>query len=229
MPRFAEIFPEMAQVLAKVSARADFERDDADPWTDFVRAVLNGVEARKRERAIQALRDADLLSPRDLAETELIELVETLREANATLADRDVIALKRSANWLTAQHDGDLESLSTIDSDTLREQLSAIKGISLSLADSILLFGLGRGVARFDRAGFRILVRHGWLDPSSEPEEFRSLLENALDFDPVLLADWALKLDALARDYCRVSVAKCEKCPLRPFLPRSGPLGGIDE
>ena len=222
-PGSPTFFPRWPRSWRLCRSAQDFDRSDPDPWSRFVRSILIGVDAGKRERAIEILRDEGLFSPQNLADADPVELVEALCSRHASIADRALIALKRVAHWLVDRHDGDVESLSTIDSDALRDQLSAINGVGFSLADSILLFGLGRGVARFDRGSFRVLVRHGWLDPTSEPDEFHALLENALDFNPLQLADWSLKLDTLARDYCRVSVAKCDRCPLRPFLPEGGP------
>ena len=49
--------------------------------------------------------------------------------------------------------------------DWLRGELAAIRGIGLAAADAILLFALKRPSYPVDRATFRVLVRHGWLDP----------------------------------------------------------------
>lgn len=231
MPRFVDIFPEMSRVLEKISTRASgsIGEDDDDPWLRVVRAILHGTDARKRERAVQALRENGLTSPGELAKIEPIELIDLLRDANAPIADRDVVSLIRVAAWLTDRHDGDVGSLALIETDELLEEISTIPGIGRSSAESISLFGLGRAVPRFDRAAVRIFVRHGWLDASTDPEEYRSLWQAVLEAEPVALADWADKLDAIGRDYCKVSVAKCERCPLRPFLPDGGPLGDTSD
>ena len=42
-----------------------------------------------------------------------------------------------------------------------------VPGIGLAAADAILLFALKRPSYPVDRATYRVLVRHGWLDPSA--------------------------------------------------------------
>ena len=44
------------------------------------------------------------------------------------------------------------------------EELAGIKGIGPAAADAMVLFALKRPAYPVDRATFRVLVRHGWLD-----------------------------------------------------------------
>ena len=88
---------------------------------------------------------------------------------------------------------------------------------------ALLLHGLRRPAYPLDRASYRILVRHGWLDPSADYDEARDVVER-LDPDvPEHLARLSAWLERIGREYCRPTIAKCERCPLRSFLPEGGP------
>ena len=53
----------------------------------------------------------------------------------------------------------------------------ALNGVGPATADALLLFALRRPVYPLDRATYRILVRHGWLDPSADYDEARAVVE----------------------------------------------------
>ena len=60
----------------------------------------------------------------------------------------------------------------------LREELSMIKGIGPATADAIILLALKRPSYPVDRASFRVLVRHGWIDSTATYDDARDLLVN---------------------------------------------------
>ena len=75
-----------------------------------------------------------------------------------------------------------------------------------------------------DRATYRILIRHGWLDSSADYDEARDVVERPWAGDPVTLARLSDWLARIGSEFCRVRVAKCDRCPLRGFLPEGGPV-----
>ena len=124
-----------------------------------------------------------------------------------------------------------LSSIRIDRSDWLRGELAAIRGIGLATADAIVLFALKRPSYPVDRATFRVLVRHGWLDPNSSYDEARDLLVGqAVDLGEVAggeaangLIDIAHGMVPIGRRYCRAAGPRCEECPLEPVLPEGGP------
>src|SRR5262249_11967694 len=99
-------------------------------------------------------------------------------------------------------------------------------------ADALLLRALARPIYPLDRASYRILVRHGWLDLSADYDEARAVVERLSPDDPGTLAQLSDWLARIGGGVCRVRGAKCDPCPLRPFLPEGGPIdpqGDIDE
>lgn len=228
MPSFDESFPEINSALTARYGRPATSSDVAtqNPFQDAVAVLLDrALEARKVARAVSALNEAGLLEPAVLAETEPVEILETLKSAGVTLNVRVAGPLIRLARWLVERHHGSAEGLLEPSTSTsaLREELSSLNGIGPATADAILLVALRRAVYPVDRATYRILVRHGWLDPSSDYEEARSVVERPCGDDPETLARLAHGFEQVGREFCRASVAKCERCPLKPFLPEGGP------
>ena len=106
----------------------------------------------------------------------------------------------------------------------IREELVAIRGISPAAADEILLRAFEQPRYPLDRATYRILLRHGWIDSTADYDETSDLLIRATGEDPNLLLDLSLWFDRLGRTHCRPSGPACDRCPLQPLLPEEGPL-----
>jgi endonuclease-3 related protein len=107
--------------------------------------------------------------------------------------------------------------------ELLREELCALPGVSLTLADRILLFVGGLRVFPIDRAALRIVGRHGWVEQSADYDEWQSFLTRGTTESNYQLADLARWFSAIGGNYCRAR-PDCQPCPLRGFLPCSGPL-----
>lgn len=196
------------------------------PFAAMLAVVLErAIEAKKVARAIEALDEAGLLEPQVLAESEPTEVVEALRGAGVASPNRLAGPLRRLAGWLVDRHHGSAVELlePDVSTDALREELAALNGIGPATADAILLHALRRGSYPVDRATYRILVRHDWLDASAGYDEARALVERQHPDDPDALAQLAGWFERVGREFCRPSTARCDRCPLRPFLPEGGP------
>ena len=95
-------------------------------------------------------------------------------------------------------------------------------------ADAILLAALGRPAYPVDRGTYRILVRHGWLDPSATYDDARELMVHQAGGEPDMLIRLSVGMDALSSRYCRAAAPRCDACPLRSLLPEGGPMGADD-
>jgi endonuclease III related protein len=228
MPALDESFAAIEAALAERYGRPPAIAEGRDPFEAVVAVVLDrALEARKLAPALDALRDAGLLDPRAMAEADATELVATLRDAGVSAPARALGPLLRLARWVVDRFEGDPDALTdeTASTSSLRDDLAQIHGVGPATADAILLHALGRASYPVDRASYRILVRHGWLDPTAEYDEARSVVERQAPDDPDRLARLSSWFERIGRDACRASVAKCDRCPLRPFLPEGGPLG----
>ncbi len=193
----------------------------------IVRAALGlAVDPRVASAAFEVLRDAALLDPVALVAIDPIELDELFRQGKVKLAAKALAPLRRIAGWVQ-DRDLERETLDRLSTEAIREEWRALNGVGPATTDALLLFGLGRPTIPVDRASYRILVRHGWLDSSSDYDEARSVLESIAPDDPEALAQLSLGFEKLGRDACKPSGPKCESCPLRPLLPDNGPV--VDE
>jgi len=181
----------------------------------------------KTARAIEALRAEGLLDPQALSDEDPIVLLDLLKGVGSAVQPRVAGALLKLANWMAARLGDTEDPLRDVDflsTEALRTELAGLKGIGQTTADAIALHAGDRSVYPVDRPTYRILIRHGWLDSSADYEEARSVMQRpALDNTPErlkTLSDWFAQL---GHDYCKASVPKCDRCPLRPFLPEGGP------
>jgi endonuclease III related protein len=190
-------------------------------WFPAILAAFLGrsLGDAKVEATLAALREAGLIDAEALAEADPSEVAAALRPAGGALATRALRPLQRLARWAAGR-----DALDAVPTEALREDLLGLNGIGPASADAVLLHGLGRPVYPVDRSTYRILVRHGWLDPSAEYDEARSAVERTDPDDPAALARLAAWLERVGADYCRPSRPRCESCPLRPFLPDEGPI-----
>jgi endonuclease-3 related protein len=221
MPSLADSYPGLVEALTERYGSPAPEADEPDPFAAVLAAFLaRSIEPRKARAALAGLRDAGLLDPEALAEADPAEVAEAIKGAGVRLAPKGLRPLQRLARWAA---DRGADSLREGPTESLREELRAINGVGPSGADAILLSGLGRAVYPVDRASFRILLRHGWLDSSADYEEARDVVEQLAADEPAALARLSAWMERVGVEFCRPGVAKCERCPLRPFLPEGGP------
>jgi endonuclease-3 related protein len=197
-----------------------------DAFPAIVTVLLaRATDPHKAARALDALADAGLLDPGVLSAADHTETDATLKSAGITVPARALGSLRRLARWFAQRQPGDgAGSLDLVATESLRAELAGINGVGPATADALLLLALSRPVYPLDRATCRILIRHGWLDPSAEYDEARDLIERPAADDPVTLARLSDGLARIGNEFCRVRVAKCDRCPLRRFLPEGGPI-----
>jgi len=234
MPTLDEAFSQVRDALLErfKAPASQFER--LDPFASMVAVALerNGAGSHLHA-AVGALDKAGFLTWWELREAELFDIADALREAGLDLSAQRLALLPRLAHWLVHDHDGDADSLfePSLPVAQLRDELSAINGLGAPGADAVLLFALDRLSYPVDRATYRVLARHGWLDASAGYDEARdAVVDHATDFAgrtglsaTGVLKDLAHGMERLGRKYCRAAAPLCEGCPLEPLLPDGGP------
>jgi len=223
MPSLHDVHHELARALDQ---RYGTPHSTAAPRPTWERVLASALECTlavgRVDRILEGLKDAGLLELEALAQAAPVELVEAARQAGASLPKPAVHVLRQLARWLIEHHEGSAEGLVHVASERLREELAALGGIGPATADAILLYALGRPVYPVDRASFRILLRHGWLDPSSDYQEARATLEAVSPQEARPLERMSVWFERVGRDFCGPATAKCDRCPLQPFLPEGG-------
>jgi endonuclease-3 related protein len=199
-----------------------------DPFPALMTVLLGRTtDSRKAAAAWAALVDAGLSEPHALAGADRAEIADALKSSGITVPARALAPIQRLAQWFVARSLGPgrgAESLDSVATESLRSELAGINGVGPATADALLLLALSRPVYPLDRATYRILIRHGWLDSSADYAEARDVVERAWPDDPATLgrlSDW---LARIGTEFCRVRAAKCDHCPLRSFLPAEGPV-----
>jgi endonuclease-3 related protein len=241
MSTLCEAFPSVLGSLVERfgAPRSDFE--GFDPFEAICAVLLaRNVGLEKAKKALEFLREADLLSPEALSQGDLVELTDALGETAASVSHKALAPLKRFASLLVRDHDGRIAAIFDPhrSSGWLRGELASMKGISMADADAVLLYGLRWPAYPVDRATVRVLVRHGWLDPTATYNEVRDLvvdcaatdrsvldereLVNEDDYWVQNLMDLARGMEQVGRRYCKPATPHCEECPLASFLPEGG-------
>jgi endonuclease-3 related protein len=191
------------------------------PFEVMVGAVLVQNTAWKNvERAIDNLREADLLEPHALAAVPEAELAELIRPAGYyRLKTR---RLKNLLDFLIEEYDGSLDEMFASGADALRPQLLAVNGVGPETADSILLYACQLPVFVVDAYTARVLKRHGWIEPEADYHAIQDYFAAHLEEDVVLYNEYHALLVRVGHLHCR-KTPKCDECPLREMLPEGGP------
>jgi len=165
------------------------------------------------EKAINNLKSAHLLTPEKLYHLDISKLAELIRPAG--YYNIKAKRLKNFVNWLFRDYGGQLINLGNLNTNTdqLRAELLAIKGIGCETADSILLYALGRPIFVIDAYTARVAIRHGLIEPGADYEQIRELFQSNLPQDVQLFNEYHALLVRVGKNYCKPE-AKCSGCPL---------------
>jgi endonuclease-3 related protein len=163
------------------------------------------------EKAIGNLKSAGCLSAEKLLKTEVSELGQLVRPAG--YYNIKARRLKNFVNWLFDNYDGRLADLENADTERLRGELLAVKGIGRETADSILLYAFNREVFVVDAYTARVAFRHGLLEPGADYEQLRELFQSNLQQDARLFNEYHALLVRVGKEFCKPK-ARCAGCPL---------------
>ncbi len=241
MPTFDEAFGILQSALDDAFGPAGSDFEGLEPFEAIVAVLLDRNLAVSSWRPVlDALREEGLLTPERMAEIDLIGLGDVVRqeEKGRSISAETLAPPRHLARWLVENHDGRVDSLFNPDRSTgwLRGELAAIKGVGIRGADAILLHALKRPSYPVDRATYRVLVRHDWLDPSADYDEARDLLVDQVTREAEIpeeselnsLIDLAHGMELLGHRFCRANAPHCDGCPLEGLLPGGGPRGAED-
>ncbi|MEW4566518.1 hypothetical protein AB1L88_01495 [Tautonia sp. JC769] len=199
----------------------------AGPPAESFRALLRQVLLTQRglrvDQAIEAIdREGWADDPAALAAVDPQEMTDLLRDARGAVPAGVVPLILRVAAWVDRL--GGMEALAAIDTESLREELRSIRGIGPTTANQVLLEVFRRPTFPISRSDYRVLIRHGWIDPGADETEAREVIEGAAQSDdPDEMSRLASWFESLAR-FCKASKPRCDRCPLQPFLPDGRPL-----
>ena len=185
------------------------------PFEVIVGAILTQNTSWKNvAKAIANLKAADLLDPHRLARLDHDHLAALIKPAG--YFNVKAKRLRNFLTWFIDRCEGNIESAQQIDTQTLREELLAIRGIGPETADSILLYGLEKLVFVVDRYTCRVLWRHHLIDEDFDYTYVQELFTDALSAELQMYNEYHALLVALGKDFCRPR-PRCDACPLSQF------------
>ncbi|RPH47599.1 MAG: endonuclease III domain-containing protein [Planctomycetota bacterium] len=187
------------------------------PFEIMVGAILTQNTAWKNvEKAIRNLKTYELLDARKIHELDQDTLALAIKPAGTY--NLKAARLKGFVAWFLERFDGDVERMKQASPDRRREQLREVKGIGPETADAILLYALGMPVFVVDAYTYRVLTRHELALDEATYEDMKEYFERNLPRDAKLFNDFHALIVSVGKDFCRPK-ARCEQCPLRPYLP----------
>ncbi len=193
------------------------------PFEVMVGAVLvQNTSWQNVKRAIENLRQADLLEPHALYAVPEEELQELIRPAGyfRIKARR----LRSLLEFFVRRYDGSIRAMFRTDPATLRKELLGVHGIGAETADSILLYAGGRPSFVVDAYTYRIFTRHGWIGFDADYDQIQDYFQTGLPDDAAMYNEYHALLVRVGKDFCRKARPECPACPLRELLPSGGPL-----
>jgi len=183
------------------------------PFEVIVGAILTqNTSWRNVERAIDNLKESDLLTPfaiHDIGESNLAELIRPSGYYNLK-AKR----LKVFVSHLMRNYDGDLDAMFMGAGNGLRDELLGLYGIGEESADAILLYAGNHPTFVVDAYTRRVLLRHRMIGDSASYEEIRSLFMKNLEHDAGRFNEYHALLVRVGKEYCRPREPLCRECPL---------------
>ena len=200
-------------------------------WTNVEHAITN-------LKTVRVLESKKLFA---LPESKLAELIRSTGYFNVKAR-----RLRSFLRVLVEEFGGDLNRLFAGKTPIVRERLLAIHGVGPETADSLLLYAGGHHSFVIDAYTKRIFERHKWcpksihLRPAGRDyagqevqspkssigyDELKAFCELALNKKSEseqldYWQDYHAQLVMVGKHFCRTRAPRCEKCPLKPLLPR---------
>lgn len=166
------------------------------------------------EKAILNLKEKSLLSIQNLSQIPASILAEYIRPAG--YYNLKVKRLKNLINFIVDRYNADINTLFSLDTEAIREELLTVKGIGLETADSIVLYGAGRPIFVVDTYTHRILTRHSLIEEEAGYNDLQSFFMDNLPNDVELFKEFHALIVKTGKDFCRRR-ALCSNCPLAPI------------
>ena len=163
------------------------------------------------EKALQNLKENDLLSVKGLNQLPTSHLAEYIRPSG--YYNIKSTRVKNLIAFIEDEHQGDLEGLFSLDTEAIRSQLLSVKGIGMETADSIILYGAGKAVFVVDTYTYRILTRHGLIAEEAGYHDVQMLFMENLPHDVGLFKEFHALIVKVGKDFCRKRPL-CSHCPL---------------
>lgn len=179
----------------------------------IVGAILTqAVTWKNVEKAIAALRSADLFSEEGILASTPEELAFTIRPALYHRQKARKLAVMME--FVLDQYAGDYDRMFAESLENLRSKLLALWGIGPETADSILLYAGNYPVFVVDTYTRRVFSRLGLVGEDIDYTGMQKFLHQHTPVDVRIYNEYHALLVALGAQYCKKTVPHCRCCPL---------------
>jgi len=210
---YHKTFTESMKEIKKLYNKLSNEFGEQNWWpgeTKFevaVGAILTqNVSWNNVEKAINNLKETDILSPNKILKTDDEDLYRLIKPTG--FYRQKTSRLKRISKLIKEK--GGVDNL--FEEDNLREILLDIKGVGPETADSIILYAADKPSFVVDAYTFRILERVMNIDGSYN--DIKNLFESTFNNNLKELQDIHALIVELGKNYCTKNDPICSKCPL---------------
>lgn len=163
------------------------------------------------EKAINNLKNANALHPRDIEKMPVTRLSALIRPAG--YFNIKAKRLKNFIHLLCSEYGGCMEEMKREEEGALRKQLLRVNGIGPETADSIILYALDKPVFVIDAYTRRVLSRHNIMDHDESYETFQELFHRHLQRDVRLYNEYHALFVRACKGHCKTR-PHCDGCPL---------------
>ncbi|HEA47023.1 MAG TPA: hypothetical protein ENH97_01260 [bacterium] len=182
------------------------------PFEVIVGAILTQQTTwRNVEKAIDSLKEDNLLDISSLARVNLRRLEKVIRPAG--YFHQKAERLRGVCQYIYKNYGDDLDKLFSQPIPNLREELLSLKGLGLETVDSIILYAANKPVFVIDAYTKRMAHRLGMTN-LDKYEDLRRYFENYLPNDLELYQEFHALIVELGKNYCKTK-PNCQPCPLR--------------
>jgi endonuclease-3 related protein len=185
-----------------------------NPFEVVIGAILTQNTSWKNvKKAINNLKDKNLLSPERLYNTDTEVLAQVIKPSG--YYNQKAKKIKHFLEYFK-KYDFSFNKLQKINIKELREQLLAINGIGEETADSILLYALNKPIFVIDTYTKRIFSRLGFINENIKYSDLQKFFNNHLKKDTALFNEYHALIDYLAHFICKKK-PECQKCMLKNY------------
>ncbi len=167
-------------------------------------------------KAIARLKTAGVLSPAAIRGMDTDALAELIHAS--VYHNSKARGLKELAAYLGSRFGDDLDAMSRLETDTLREELLGVYGIGDETADAILLYAAGKPAFVIDAYTMRLFSRLGLAPQPRSYSAYREMFTAALPEDQPLFAEYHALIVRHAVEICRRR-PECGRCCLLRICP----------
>ena len=164
------------------------------------------------EKALRNLKEANVLTPNDIAELPLEDLKQIIKPSG--FFNQKAERLREISEYLLVAYGGDLKLLFTKDKKILREELLELKGIGEETADSIILYAAEKTEFVVDAYTKRIYSRLKIVEENISYEDLKKYIINEIPEKLLVYQEFHGLMVLLGKNICKKKNPNCKECPL---------------